>query len=100
MRRGNKVGGVEHKGIVERVGVFSLATRARSGASGVSQTALGVRPTFDAGFLVKKKPIFRAESADTRRCVSHGPNNDRTRAEQRPNEGASAQTARPLSRQA
>jgi hypothetical protein len=54
MRRGNNDRVVEHKGIVERAGVFSLATSARSGTSAVEQTALGVRPMFDARIVVKK----------------------------------------------
>jgi len=32
--------------------------------------------------------------AENRRCVSHGPNKDRTRTEQKPNKGVSARTAR------
>jgi hypothetical protein len=54
MRRGNKDRVVEHKGIVERAGIFSLATSARSGTSAVGQTAPIVRPMFDAAILVKK----------------------------------------------
>jgi hypothetical protein len=41
---------VEHKGIVERAGVFSLATSARSAGSVVGQNSPCVRPMFDAEF--------------------------------------------------
>jgi hypothetical protein len=49
MRFGNKDPVVEHKGGVERGGVFSLVTSARSVGSAVGQTAPVVRPMFDAG---------------------------------------------------
>jgi hypothetical protein len=65
MRRGNKDPVVEHKGIVERAGVFPLATSARSVVSGVGQIPVRVRPMFDAGIKAKKnvqkcfsKPLY------------------------------------------
>ena len=51
---GNKDPVVEHKGIVERVGFFSLATSVRSVLSAVGQTALRVRLMFDTGITAKK----------------------------------------------
>ena len=51
---GNKDPVVEHKGIVERVGVFSLATSVRSVLSAVGQTAPRVRLMFDARITAKK----------------------------------------------
>jgi hypothetical protein len=45
---------VEHKGVVERPGVFLLATSARSVASIVGQITSHVRPMFDAGLLRRK----------------------------------------------
>jgi spore germination protein YaaH len=45
---------VEHKGIVERAGIFSLVTSARSVVSAVGQTAPVVRPMFDAGIPGQK----------------------------------------------
>ena len=45
---------VEHKGIVERPGVFSLATSARSVASIVGQITSHVRLMFDAGSQRRK----------------------------------------------
>lgn len=51
---GNKDPVVEHKGIVEQVGAFSLATSVRSVLSAVGQTALRVRLMFDAGITAKK----------------------------------------------
>ena len=56
MRIGSKDPVVEHKGSVERGGVFSLATSARSVVSAVGQTAPVVRPMFDAGVQGQKKP--------------------------------------------
>ena len=47
VQKGSKDRVVEHKGIVERVGAFSLATSVRSVLSAVGQTALRVRLMFD-----------------------------------------------------
>ena len=54
MRRGNKDPVLEHKGFVERSGVFSLATSARSVVFAVGQNASHVRPMFDAESLRRK----------------------------------------------
>ena len=64
MRIGNKNPVVEHKGIVGRGGVFSLATSERSVVSAVGQTAPSVRPMFDAG-------IPRRKSAEKSQWVNH-----------------------------
>jgi hypothetical protein len=54
VQKGSKDRVVEHKGIVERVGVFSLATSVRSVLSAVGQTALRVRLMFDTEITAKK----------------------------------------------
>jgi len=54
MRNSSKDPVVEHKRVVERPGVFSLATSARSAASIVGQVTSHVRPMFDAGSRRRK----------------------------------------------
>ncbi len=75
IRIGSKDPVVEHKGSVERGGVFSLVTSARSVVAAVGQTALSVRPMFDA-------EIPRQKNAGNSRDVLL---TDRTKTECSPN---------------
>jgi hypothetical protein len=83
-RTGTRRRVVEHKGIVERGGVFSLVTSARSVASAVGQIALGVRPMFDAGVAGQKNAGNSRDVLLTDRTKTGcTPNSGRTTVRQR-----------------